>query len=360
MKTRAFAGADQPARRSFGITEISCGGKPTPVVTREICGTPFCTLVEFSRADVGDLPTLLVVAPLSGHFPVLLRDLVIGLLPDFKIAVTDWTNIRHVNASAGRFGFESNVATIVDFMRIPGPRQAVIALCQGGVPALTAAAWLAEREPQATPYALVLMGAPIDPNANPTRVSRMLRVRSHEWLESNVISAVPAPFRGQGRLVYPAHLQLLALTLYLERRVAEASELLFKIMADDGSDPQTYPFLDLYTSIMDLDADYFLENARLVYREPALAAGTMEFRGRRISLDAIRETALLTIEGELDDIAAPGQSSAALELCRALDSDRKRFAIIRNSGHFSLFYGDVCRQHVLPILNSFLSRHRRS
>jgi poly(3-hydroxybutyrate) depolymerase len=343
-----FAGSDQPARRSFEIHEVFLNGERVPVATRDVPITPFCMLVELARSDTDVRRKLLVVPPLSGHFPILLRDLIVGLIPWFRVCVADWINVRHVDIAHGTFGLEANIATVIKLVQHLGSDLTVVALCQAGVPALAAAATLAAARDGRVPSHLVLIAAPIDPLANPTRVVRLLRSRTLSWMHRAFTEPVPDQFVGRGRQVYPARLQLSALELYLTRRFLEGSELIGKILADDGSDPSRFPFLDLYTSIMDLDARFFLENTKSLYHDCALRAGTLEFEGERIDPRAISKANLMTIEGEWDDIAAPGQTSAAHDLCASLSAGSRRRIQVPGCGHFSLFYGRRWRHEVLP------------
>ncbi len=348
-----FASADQPARRDFGISHIKLAQRHVPISGRDIALMPFCALVEFTRADVPPKANFLVVAPLSGHFPFLLRDLILGLLADYRVYVTDWVNVRHVPAGLGAFGLATNISYVADIIRQLAPGLNVIATCQAGVPALVATAVLAgDRDPH-TPAALVLMGAPIDPLANPTRVVRLLRSRPISWFEDKLIAMVPHYFAGAGRPVYPAALHLISLWAYVTRRLTEGGEIASKLLFDDGDDPVRFPFLELYTSIMDLDAEYFLENTKAVFQDCLLREGAFCFQGEPVDLGAIDQTALLTVEGERDDIAAPGQTWAAHGLCRSLPDRLRRHVTVPGSGHFSLFYGDRWRNRVLPVIREF-------
>ena len=231
---------------------------------------PFCALSRLARSDRTDLPKVLVVAPLSGHFSLLLRDLALGLLPFCQVFITDWVNARHVPVDRGRFDLEANISCVVEAMQVLGPGLHVIALCQGALPALVATAYHAESVAASTPRSLILIAAPVDPAANPTRVSRLLRARPLSWYERNVIGEVPAASAGRGRLVYPGAVQLMGLWAYLARHISEGGELLIKLLADDGVDPVHFPFLDLYSAVMDLPAEVFLDIVHHVYQEHTL------------------------------------------------------------------------------------------
>jgi len=351
--TILFAGSNQPARRNFDITEVTIRGENVPVVTCDVISTSFFALKEFARADADAPRDVLVVAPLSGHFPILLRDVVVGLLPSFRVFVTDWINARYIPIEHGSFGLDANISCVVQMVRLLRPHLTVIALCQGGISALAAAALLGANDDPRTPSALVLIAAPINPLANQTRVARLLRARSLTWLENNTITKVPERFPGSGRLVYSEDLQLTALWNYLVRRIAERDQIWDKVLHDEGIDPQRFPFLDLYTSIMDLDASFFLENIKSVYHDCAMAQAMLRCQSEKVDLRAIRRTALLTVEGEWDDIAAPGQTSAAHDLCTSIPAKAHRSVVVPHCGHFSLFHGEIWRRAVLPSILAF-------
>jgi poly(3-hydroxybutyrate) depolymerase len=354
-KRLLFAGGHQPARRDLGISSLTVEDGIVPVRAVDLIKTPFCTIVELARADLEPQSNVLLVAPLSGHFPVLMRDLIIGLLRSYRVYVMDWMNVRHVPAKHGSFGLDTNIAYVLDAIRTLPAGLNVIALCQSGAPALAATALLAGDHNPRTPASLVLMGAPIDPLANPTGVATLLRSRPLSWFETNLIKSVARGYAGGGRRVYPAHFQLMSLWLYLTRRMSQGGELRNKAFFDDGADPRRFPFFDLFSSIMDLDARFFLENTRAVFLESWFREGSFRFQGVRVDPAAIDKTSLLTIEGELDDIAAPGQTSAAHALCRSLADRFRHRIVVPGSGHFSLFHGNTCRRHVVPAIREFLN-----
>jgi poly(3-hydroxybutyrate) depolymerase len=254
---------------------------------------------------------------------------------------------------------DANISCVQEMIGRLGPGATVVALCQGGIPALVATALLSATDDAKTPSTLVLIAAPLDPLANPTRVVRLLRSRPLSWFEANLITTVPKAYAGRRRRVYPAHLQLAALWTYLARRVSEGSGIGAKLLHDDGLDPQHFPFLDLYTSIMDLDAIFFLENVKRVYQDCALREGTLSYHEEPVDLTAIRGTALLTVEGQWDDIVAPGQTSAAHGLCALLPQRLRSQIIVPGSGHFSLFHGETWRRKVLPAIHDFCGAHSR-
>jgi poly(3-hydroxybutyrate) depolymerase len=356
LRPRLYAGADQPARLSLEIDSIELQGERVPILSRDVLQMPFCALTRFVRSDGTHLPKVIVVAPLSGHFPIMLRDLVIGLLPSFQVFITDWVNARNVALDQGPFDLEKNASYIVEMMEHLGPGLNVMALCQAALPALVATAYLAETSEPSAPRTLVLIAAPVDPSANPTRVVRLIRARSLSWYERNVITPVPPPFPGQDRLVYPGSVQLLGLWAYLARHVGEGGELLGKMLHDDGDDPLRFPFLDLYSTLMDLPAEVFLDTIRHIYQERSIWRRKLTAHSRSVDFAAIRSTALMTVEGGDDDIAAPGQTRRAHDLCPAVPNDARRHLLVPDCGHFSLFHGDIWRTWVLPEVRAFIDR----
>ena len=223
-----------------------------------------------------------------------------------------------------------------------------------------ATAYNAESDAPSTPRSLVLIAAPVDPAANPTRVSCLLRARPLSWYERNVIREVAATEAGRGRPVYPGSVQLLGLWAYLARHFSEGGELLIKLLANDGADPVRFPFLDLYSSVMDLPAELFLDIVRHVYQERTLVKRRLRVRNGTPSLRAVRATALMTVEGERDDIAAPGQTGSAHDLCPLVPTDARNRLIVPACGHFSLFHGRIWRARVLPEVRAFIERFDRS
>lgn len=272
----------------------------------------------------------------------------------------DWFDTRYVPQQAGRFGLEDEISYVAEMIRTLGPDLHVIGVCQAVVPALVATAFLAANEPEMAPRSLILMGGPVDPLANPTGVVKRLRSHSLKWFHENVISAVPPGWPGEGRLVYPKELTLISFAGYLARHLVEGRELCWKFLADDGEDPLHFPFSVLASTMMDLPADYFLDNIRCIFHDRDLVRRNLCFAGNKIDLDAISGTALMTVEGAEDDIAAPGQTLAAHELCRSIPNRRRRHLLVEACGHFSLFHGRICRMHIVPEILGFINHEARA
>ena len=343
-------GADQPAHRDFAIATVATDDGPRPVRTRALAAGPFARLLDFACAEGGPRPPLLMVPPISGHFPILMRDVVTGLLPDFDVTVLDWTNVRHVPVEQGGFGFDDNIRAVEQAIARLGPDCAVLALCQGGVPALAATARLSAMQDTRAPAALALLAAPIDPMAGPTEVVRLIRRMPHGWYRSVPLARLPGRYAGRGRRVYPAETQLAALRRFRARDHADGGELERKFARDDGADPDIFPFRDLYSTIMDIDGQHFAENIERVFLRRALVFGRLRCAGAPVTPAAIRRTALMTIEGEHDVITAPGQTAAAHALCTGIAPEGRTRLVVPDCGHFSLFHGDLWRARVLPAL----------
>lgn len=347
------------ARRSFDITYTLVGSTFVPVRQQDRIVLSHGVLATFSR-----LPSkgrrVLVVAPLAGGFPVLLRDMVVGLLQySDQVGITDWADVRYVSSTRGRFGFGDNVAHVVSMIREFGPDLHVIGVCQGVVPALLATAMLSIEEPDVAPMSLVLMGGPVDPFANPTRVVHLLNAHSAAWFEKHALFTVNGCFPGAGRLVYPRSLQLSTLNGYITRHMQSGDELFWKFIQDDGEDPWRFPFWSLVYALMDLPGEFFIENIVTIFQNNSLSGGSLRLDGHRIDLRAVDRTALMTVEGEVDDIAAPGQTSAAHALCKSVAPGARRHLPVPCTGHFSLFHGRTWRTRILPAVIDFFDAAER-
>jgi poly(3-hydroxybutyrate) depolymerase len=345
----------QLIRRDFGIKGVGGANGAIEVRQHDLAALRLCTLTEFAAMPAA-ADRVLLIAPLSGHFAFLLRDMVVGFLPGSTVWVTDWLNARFTPLSEGDFGLDDNIDVIVESIKRLGPGAHVCALCQAVLPALAATAILSRHDPKLAPRSLVLVGGPVDPLANPTRVVRLLRQRPLSAIESCALAIVDPALPGAGRRVYPAMHQLTALLAYYYRHMLTGGELMQKTLGDDGFDPIRYPFWDLFTSLMDLPATYFLENIQKVFLERQAWSGELRWHGEPVDFGAIRDTALMTVEGEYDDIAAPGQTSAAHRLCPNIPDRMRRQHLQSGAGHFSLFHGRIWREEVLPAIKGFQSQ----
>jgi polyhydroxyalkanoate depolymerase len=295
-------------------------------------------------------PKVLLVAPISGHFATLLRNTVEVLLRDHDVYITDWKNARDVPLSAGSFGFDDYVDHVVHFLEEIGPPVHMVAVCQPCVPALAAVALMSEDANPACPRSLTLMGGPVDVRINPTAVNDLATGNSFEWFEDNLIHSVPLRYEGRGRRVYPGFLQLSAFMSMNSGRHFEQHRALYQHLAD-GEEEQARSirdFYDEYFAVLDLTAEFYLETIDRVFQRALLAKGELDHRGRRIDCGHIRRTALLTVEGERDDICAVGQTAAAHDLCSGLRPHLKRHYLQAGVGHYGVFSGRRWESQIYP------------
>ena len=337
----------------FGFDAVETGGGGR-VAIREVLAArrTFCNLLHFQREGGRlpgeELPQVLLVAPLSGHYATLLRGTVRAMLPDHDVYITDWIDARDVPLTAGDFGFDDYIDYLLDFLRLLGPDTHVVAVCQPSVPALAATALLAAEHDPATPLSLTLIGGPIDTRRNPTAVNRLAEQRPLDWFQRNIVARVPFPNPGYMRPVYPGFMQLTGfMTMNLDRHAAAHVRLFHHLVeGDHDSIRQHDEFYEEYMAVMDLPARFYLETIDRVFQRHALAKGELVHRGRRVDCSAIRDTALITIEGGRDDICGPGQTAAAHDLCPNV-AMRYRY-VQPGVGHYGVFNGSRFRREVQP------------
>ena len=335
----------------FGIEEVLVGNRLAKVREEVTLSLPFGNLLHFAKDEVVlAQPKMLVVAPLSGHFATLLRSTVEVLLRDHDVYITDWANARDVPLSAGKFGFDDYVEYIIRFLEELGPGANLLAVCQPCVPALVAVAVMAEDQNPAAPRTLTLMGGPVDTRISPTMVNDLATSKSLGWFEDNLISHVPFRYAGRGRRVYPGFLQLTAfMSMNLDRHFGQ-HRALYQHLAG-GADAEARAirtFYDEYFAVLDLTAEFYLETVDRVFQRALLPQGKLEYRGRAVKPSAIRRTALLTVEGERDDICSVGQTAAAHDLCTSLRPHLKRHHLQPGVGHYGLFAGRKWEHEIYP------------
>jgi poly(3-hydroxybutyrate) depolymerase len=343
-------------RPPFGIKSVKIGGKNVAVQEETAARHPFSTLLHFRKEGAQPGRRVLLVAPMSGHFATLLRGTVETMLPDFDVYVTDWANARNVPLLYGRFDLDDHIDLMTEWMRLLAGDLTVIAVCQPSVPVLAAVSMMAAAKDPAQPKCMVLMGGPIDTRVSPTAVNQLATTRPLSWFEKNVIAAVPPRYPGAFRRVYPGFLQLAGfMTMNLDRHVTAHVDLFRHLIEGDGeSASATKKFYDEYMSVMDLPADFYLQTVKRVFQDHALPMGRFETRGRKVEPQAISRTALLTIEGEHDDICAVGQTGAAHELLRGLGSGKKARHVQAEVGHYGVFNGRRWRTEIYPKVRSFI------
>lgn len=344
----------------WGITSTQIQGSTVPVSIETVYSEPFCNLLHFQRlgpvaANRKD-PKVLIVAPMSGHYATLLRGTVEAMLPEHDVYITDWVDAREVPLAMGSFDFEDYVDYLIDFIHFIGPQTHVLAVCQPAVPALVAAAVMADVDDPIQPMSLILMGGPIDTRRNPTAVNRLAEEKPLSWFEQTVISHVPFPNPGFMRRVYPGFIQLTGfMTMNLERHT-EAHVKLFEnlVKGDCDSVRQHRKFYEEYLSVMDLTAEFYLQTVKTVFQDHSLPKGTLTHRGQRVDCSKIRRTALFTIEGERDDISGLGQTEAAHDLCAAVPADDRFHYVQEGVGHYGVFNGTRWRTEIQPRIREFI------
>lgn len=343
----------------FGIRQVASGGRTLAVRERTVASTPFCDLLHFEREGRPGAPVVLVVAPLSGHFATLLRDTVRGLLAEHDVYITDWQDARQVPASRGPFTLDDYIDTLLDFLARLGPEVHLVAVCQPSVPALAATALLAAAG-KAAPRSLVLMGGPIDTRTGVTKVNEFAGAHSRRWFERMLIQTVPPPYPGFGRRVYPGFMQLSGfMGMNLDRHVGAHLRMFEHLVAGDGESAEAHRrFYDEYLAVMDMPAEYFLDTVERVFQEHHLPRGLFTHRGAPVEPAAIRDTALMTIEGERDDISGVGQTEAAHRLCSNVPADRRRHRLQAGVGHYGIFNGRRWRKEILPDVADFIRAAR--
>ena len=361
----------------FGISTVDVDGVAVAIHERIEIDKPFCELRRFKRfsddpatlTKLKGQPVVLVVAPLSGHYATLLRDTVRTLLRDHKVYITDWKNARLVPLSDGEFHLDDYVNYVQEFIRhlqgIYGNCH-VISVCQPTVPVLAAVSLMASRG-ETTPLTMTMMGGPIDARKSPTAVNNLATNKSYEWFENNVIYRVPHNFPGAGRRVYPGFMQHTGFVAMNPDRHASSHYDYFKdlIKGDDASAEAHRKFYDEYNAVLDMDADYYLETIATVFQEFKLVNGTWDVRNEKGELERVRPadiktTALLTVEGELDDISGSGQTAAAHDLCTQIPANQHRHLEAKGAGHYGIFSGRRWREIVYPEVKRFVLDHQPS
>jgi poly(3-hydroxybutyrate) depolymerase len=345
-------------RPAWGIESISVNGEPVAVTEEAPHATPFATLTRFRKAHApAPEPKVLIVAPMSGHFATLLRDTVRTMLRDHDVYITDWHNVRDVPLSAGRFGLDEYTQHIIDFLAFIGPGAHLLAVCQPCVSSLAAVALMSEDEHPATPASLTLMAGPIDCRVSPTEVNKLATSKPIEWFESNLIGTVPWRHGGGGRRVYPGFVQLSAfMSMNKERHVNAFKEYYTHLVEGEFDKAEvTRTFYEEYMAVADLSADFYLETVQRVFQDYALPAGTLRHGDRVVDPAAIRRTALLTIEGERDDICAVGQTLAAQDLCSKLRPYMRTHYVQAGVGHYGVFSGKRWQNQIYPVVRQVIA-----
>ncbi len=358
----------------FGIRTVGVDGVNVAIHERVEIDKPFCELRRFKRfsddpatlAKLKTQPVVLIVAPLSGHYATLLRDTVRTMLKDHKVYITDWKNARMVPLSQGEFHLDDYVNYVQEFIRHLQQEYGnchVMSVCQPTVPVLAAVSLMASRG-ELTPLSMTMMGGPIDARKSPTAVNNLAMTKSHSWFEHNVIYRVPSNFPGAGRKVYPGFLQHTGFVAMNPDHHAKSHYDYFQhlIKGDDASAEAHRQFYDEYNAVLDMDADYYLETIKTVFQNFCLVQGSWDVKSadgevERVRPQDIKGTALLSVEGELDDISGSGQTQAVHDLCTNVPTQRKQHLEAKGAGHYGIFSGRRWREVVYPVVRDFIRAH---
>lgn len=354
------------SKPEWGIETTLVGGERVPVSVVPVWERPFCRLLHFARAldhaPARPQPKMLIVAPMSGHYATLLRGTVEAFLPNHDVYITDWADARTVPVADGRFDLDDYIDYVISILHFLGGDTHIVAVCQPSVPVLAAVALMeADKDPY-VPSSMTLMGGPIDTRANPTAVNKLAQDRGTEWFRGNVITKVPFPHAGVMRDVYPGFLQLNGfVSMNLDKHIQAHKNLFTDLVKGDGEPAQKHrEFYDEYLAVMDLSAEFYLQTVETVFVQQALPKGEMTHRGRKIDPSQIRRTALLTVEGEHDDISGLGQTEAAHRLCPNIPAEMKAHWMQPGVGHYGVFNGSRFRAEIAPRIADFILSNNKA
>ncbi|RJF90684.1 polyhydroxyalkanoate depolymerase [Sphingomonas cavernae] len=354
-----FAHAAAPrGKPAFGLVQTEIDGRKVVVTEEIVLQKPFGQLKRFVRDGVEGGPKLLIVAPMSGHYATLLRGTVERMLPGHDVYITDWRDAKLVPLREGRFDLDDYIDYIVSFLEHIGPGAHMLAVCQPSVPCYAAAALMAKDEHPCRPKTLTMMGGPIDTREAPTAVNKLSTERPHSWFEQNVIATVPMHYPGAGRAVYPGFLQLAGfMSMNLGDHMTSHWEM-FKhlVVGDDDSADATKRFYDEYRAVCDMTAEFYLQTVDAVFQRHLLPRGQFHHRGKRIDPGAIKDIAILAIEGERDDISGVGQTKAALTLAEKLPAKFKKYHLAAEVGHYGIFNGSKWRTRIAPVVEAWIAK----
>jgi poly(3-hydroxybutyrate) depolymerase len=346
----------------FGINSTTVSGVRVPVTEKVVWSRPFCNLLHFQR-DIQQPrridPKVLIVAPMSGHYATLLRGTVDALLPRHDVYITDWVDARMVPITEGCFDLDDYIDYVISMLHALGGDTHIIAVCQPSVPVLAAVSVMEQTSDHFTPLTMTLMGGPIDTRRNPTKVNELAAEKGTDWFRRNVITKVPFPHPGVYRDVYPGFLQLTGfMSMNLDRHVGAHKDFYNHLVQGDGDSAEKHrEFYDEYLAVMDLTAEFYLQTVETVFVRHALPKGEMTHRDIRVDPGAIRTCALLTVEGENDDITGGGQTEAAHDLCTGLPADLKVHYTQPRVGHYGVFNGSRWRSEICPRISDFILTH---
>ncbi len=353
------------AKPSFDLPQRVIDGEVVDVTEDIVWSKPFCNLLHFSKnmkQGRAQDPKILLVAPMSGHYATLLRGTVEALLPHADVYITDWIDARLVPVTEGTFDLDDYIDYVIEMIRALGPKTNVVAVCQPSVPVLAAVAVMEAANDPLAPASMTLMGGPIDTRINPTAVNAMAQDRPLSWFKDNVIMSVPWPQPGCMRPVYPGFLQLSGfMSMNLDRHVTAHKEFFEHLVKNDGESAEKHrEFYDEYLAVMDLTAEFYLQTVDTVFIRHALPKGEMMHRDKPVDTASIRNVALLTVEGENDDISGLGQTEASHAICPNIPDTKRQHYVQPDVGHYGVFNGSRFRKEIAPRIVSFARAHSAS
>ena len=350
----------QYGKPEWNLPTTEVNGVRTPVEVKSIWEKPFCRLLYFDRKHQRPLrapqPRVLIVAPMSGHYATLLRGTVEAFLPTHEVYITDWSDARMVPLAAGRFDLEDYVDYVIEMLQALGGDIHVVAVCQPSVPVLAAVSVMEAANDPHVPVSMTLMGGPIDTRCNPTGVNDLAAVKGIDWFRNNVITKVPYPHPGFMRDVYPGFLQLTGfISMNFDKHRDAHKRLFANLVKGDGDLVDKHvEFYDEYLAVMDLTAEYYLQTVDIVFIKHALPKGEMKHRGHLVDPSKIKRVALMTVEGENDDISGLGQTEATHRLCTSIPDDRRVHYVQKGVGHYGVFNGSRFKSEIVPRMNDFM------
>lgn len=342
---------------AFDMSQAAVEGRPITVSEDVVWRRPFCTLRRFARDDGKWVQRILIVSPLSGHFSALLNDAVATLVERFEVYVVDWHDARDVPLSEGVFDLDTYIDYLIEIFRKLDRELHIVAFSQSTVPALAATALLAQAAERYEPRSLTLVAGPLDTRVNTTPAQQFAAHHARTWYEAAMISAVPFGHAGAGRRVLPGFVQLAGYISHnLDRHLDAHWDFFGRLVrGDDAAADAHRRFYDRFFSVLDLAEDFFFDTLASVFQRHDLARGNLRWRGELVEPSAITRTALLTIEGGLDDVSAPGQTAVAQALCPNIPATRRAHYLEPEAGHLGLFYGHHWRQLIEPRIRHFIA-----
>ncbi|MFC5387202.1 polyhydroxyalkanoate depolymerase [Aquamicrobium segne] len=350
-------------RPEFSIHETTIDQNRVDVTENVVWSRPFCNLLHFKRnlpVQHGSDPKILMVAPMSGHYATLLRGTVETMLPHADVYITDWIDARMVPVSEGGFDLDDYITYVIEMLHFLGPDTHVMAVCQPSVPVLAAVAVMEQQDDQLAPASMTLMGGPIDTRRSPTAVNVLAEEKGLDWFKDTVLMDVPWPAPGFGRKVYPGFLQLSGfMTMNLDRHLIAHKNFFEQLVKGDGDSAEKHrAFYDEYLAVMDLAAEFYLQTVEEVFINHALPKGKLRYQGALVDPGAIRHVALMTVEGENDDISGLGQTQAAHDLCVNLGQEKRAHHMQPRVGHYGMFNGSRFRAEIAPRIIEFIAKNR--